>query len=315
MPFEFVARNGIIALANSIVTGSVTATQGFTGSLFGTSSWATNAATSSFILNAVSASFAATASSADNFLVRGTLTAQTIVAQTITSSTDFVTGSTRFGTLLTNTHVFSGSVTMNPGGLFVSGSGLVGIGTTSPALPLTIFNSNAATLYQTAGTGTGGGNGFYVGHTGNVSYVFNYNAFPIQFGTNNLTRMTLDSSGNLGLGVVPSAWTSYVAMELGRAGNSIFGYNGAEIGLTSNAYYNSGWKYGGTGAATLFGNSAGSFSWFNAPSGTAGNAITFTQAMTLGTNSGLSIGTTTAAAANGLLVAGAATFSSSVTMI
>ena len=314
MPFEFVARNGIIALANSIVTGSVTATQGFTGSLFGTSSWATNAATSSFILNAVSASFAATASSVDNFLVRGTLTAQTIVAQTITSSTDFVTGSTRFGTLLTNTHVFSGSVTMNPGGLFVSGSGLVGIGTTSPALPLTIFNSNAATLYQTAGTGTGGGNGFYVGHTGNVSYVFNYNAFPIQFGTNNLTRMTLDSSGNLGLGVVPSAWTSYVAMELGRAGNSIFGYNGAEIGLTSNAYYNSGWKYGGTGAATLFGNSAGSFSWFNAPSGTAGNAITFTQAMTLGTNSGLSIGTTTAAAANGLLVAGAATFSSSVTI-
>jgi hypothetical protein len=106
------------------------------------------------------------------------------------------------------------------------------------------------------------------------------------------TTLTLNNAGNLGLSVTPSAWTSYVAMELGRAGNSIFGYNGAEIGLTSNAYYNSGWKYGGTGAATLFGNSAGSFSWFNAPSGTAGNAISFTQAMTLNASGNLSIGNT-----------------------
>ena len=62
----------------------------------------------------------------------GTLTAQTLVVQTITSSIDFVTGSTRFGSILGNTHVFSGSVTMNPGGLFVSSSGVVGIGNTNP---------------------------------------------------------------------------------------------------------------------------------------------------------------------------------------
>jgi hypothetical protein len=53
---------------------------------------------------------ATTASSADNFLVRGTLTATTIVVQTITSSIDFVTGSTRFGSLISNTHQFTGSV-------------------------------------------------------------------------------------------------------------------------------------------------------------------------------------------------------------
>lgn len=78
-------------------SGSLTVTQGITGSLLGTSSWAQNAVT---------------ASSADNFLVRGTLTAQTIVAQTITSSTDFVTGSTKFGSLLSNTHQFTGSVSI-----------------------------------------------------------------------------------------------------------------------------------------------------------------------------------------------------------
>jgi len=40
----------------------------------------------------------------------GTLVAQTLVVQEITSSRDFVTGSTKFGSLLTNTHQFTGSV-------------------------------------------------------------------------------------------------------------------------------------------------------------------------------------------------------------
>jgi hypothetical protein len=84
------------------VSGNVSASA-FTGSLLGTASFATNV---------TSASFASTASSAGDFLVRGTLTAQTIVAQTITSSTDFVTGSTRFGSLLANTHQFTGSVSI-----------------------------------------------------------------------------------------------------------------------------------------------------------------------------------------------------------
>jgi hypothetical protein len=61
------------------------------------------------------ASYALTASSADDFTVRGTLTAQTIVAQVITSSTDYVTGSTIFGSQLSNTHEFTGSV-------FITGS-------------------------------------------------------------------------------------------------------------------------------------------------------------------------------------------------
>ena len=88
------------------ITGSLQISGSITGSLLGTSS------------------YAATASSADNFLVRGTLTAQTIVVQTITSSTDFVTGSTRFGTLLANTHQFTGSVSIT-GSLAVNGSNVV----------------------------------------------------------------------------------------------------------------------------------------------------------------------------------------------
>lgn len=93
-----------------------------------------NVVSSSYALSssyAVSASYAATASSADSFFVRqnltasnalitGTLTAQTIVAQTITSSTEYITGSTIFGSLLTNTHQFTGSVSIT-GSLSVNG--------------------------------------------------------------------------------------------------------------------------------------------------------------------------------------------------
>jgi hypothetical protein len=92
---------------NLTVTGSIIANS-FTGSLFGTASWAINALTASsadsfVVRNSLTAS---------NALISNTLTVQTIIAQTITSSTDFVTGSTRFGSLLTNTHQFTGSVSI-----------------------------------------------------------------------------------------------------------------------------------------------------------------------------------------------------------
>jgi hypothetical protein len=55
-----------------------------------------------------------------NITTLGTLVAQTLVVQDITSSRDFVTGSTKFGTLSTNTHQFTGSVGMT-GSLTVTG--------------------------------------------------------------------------------------------------------------------------------------------------------------------------------------------------
>ena len=48
--------------------------------------------------------------SASNAIFTGTITAQTLVVQTITSSIEFITGSTRFGSFLTDTHEFTGSV-------------------------------------------------------------------------------------------------------------------------------------------------------------------------------------------------------------
>lgn len=51
MANEFVAKNGLISQNDTTVSGSLTVTQGITGSLHGTSSWADNSITSSYILS------------------------------------------------------------------------------------------------------------------------------------------------------------------------------------------------------------------------------------------------------------------------
>lgn len=93
MPNEFVARNGIIALNNSSITGSLGVSGGITGSLFGTASWAQNAVTSSYILNAVSASFASTASFVNplrqNVIITGSLIITSSAVSTIAGNPTF----------------------------------------------------------------------------------------------------------------------------------------------------------------------------------------------------------------------------------
>ena len=118
-------------------------------------------------------------------------------------------------------------------------------------------------------------------------------SWKINDNANNLiTAMTLDASGNLGLGVAPNSWTGK-AIEVGYAGDAVFGYASGNINLTSGCYYNSGWKYATTSTpVTYYNQSSGSHSWFTAPSGTAGNAISFTTAMTLDAGGNLLVGTT-----------------------
>jgi hypothetical protein len=94
------------------------------------------------------------------------------------------------------------------------------------------------------------------------------------------------------LGVTPSAWNLGKAVEVGNAGNSIWGPAAGNFILLSNAYYNSGYKYAATGTATYYQQYSGQHQWAIAASGTAGNAITFTQAMTLDASGRLGIGTT-----------------------
>jgi hypothetical protein len=105
--------------------------------------------------------------------------------------------------------------------------------------------------------------------------------------------MELTNSGNLGLGVTPSAWNSGTkALQVNNAsiyGGSNYGFFGSNIVWT-----NSGDQYITNGFATLYGQLSGEHRFYTAPSGTAGNAISFTQAMTLNASGNLFLGTTSA---------------------
>jgi hypothetical protein len=109
--------------------------------------------------------------------------------------------------------------------------------------------------------------------------------------------VVIDSSGNLGLGVTPSAWSQGKAFEISAAGEGLWGNSLGDIWMMNGAYFNSGWKYSGTTKATAYrqggGTTDGSHSWHIAASGTAGNAITFTQAATLTAAGDYLVGTTT----------------------
>lgn len=113
----------------------------------------------------------------------------------------------------------------------------------------------------------------------------------LQLQTANTTAVTIDASQNVGVGVTPSAWASGIkALQLGSY-SSLYDQTGATV--VGNNFYNivSGSRYLNTAAATAFVQESGKHIWYNAPSGTAGNTASFTQAMTLDGSGNLGVGT------------------------
>ena len=106
---------------------------------------------------------------------------------------------------------------------------------------------------------------------------------------------TTDASGNLGLGVTPSAWgTANSEKVIQNPAGALWNFQTGYQVLGQNYYRNSAGNkiYTNTAAATEYQQTGGQHAWYNAASGTAGATVSFTQAMTLDASGNLLLGTT-----------------------
>jgi hypothetical protein len=158
----------------------------------------------------------------------------------------------------------------------------------------TTLTANTLNLTNALGT-TYGGTGLSSFTSGGVVYASSSSALATG------SALTFDGT-NLGLGVTPSAWSGLKSIDFFSSLGASLASSGGSMQLGMNFYYNgSTYIYKGSGFATLYeqfgGGSGTSFhSWYTAPSGTAGNAITFTQAMTLDASGNLLVGKTSSGA-------------------
>jgi hypothetical protein len=183
--------------------------------------------------------------------------------------------------------------------------GDLGIGTTSPAVKLHASTSGAGIQEvewlnnsQAVGsdvgsamvfTGTSSNNGL-ARITGAFSGATTADGGYMAFSTRAVTsgtlteRLRLDAAGNLGLGITPSAFASSSRAFQISSVTSISQQSNGSANVMCNAYEGGSNTFNyvvSAGAMRYNQNASSGHTWHTAPSGTAGNTITFTQAMTL----------------------------------
>ena len=180
----------------------------------------------------------------------------------------------------------------------------LGIGTSSPAYKVDVAGQAKTTNGFIVNNGTNAG--FFTTDGTNVNFGSSTSAKGLAFFVGASSQAALlDSSGNLGLGVTPSAWnTDYRALQI-KGGISLSNDGSStDLRLGQNVFVNSSAenKYIATAAASRYRQSSGSHIWDTAASGTAGNTISFTQAMTLTASGNQLLGTTSETAGTRLKI-------------
>jgi len=244
-----------------------------------------------------------------------TLNNLTLANVTITSGTSNIANVNVTNIAVTNlTATLANVTTLNVASASITSAN---IGNLSLTNALSVANGGTGRVTLPAnnvlvGNGTGGIATVAPGNVGNVltsiggAWVSNAVVSNAAAGSN--TQVQYNNSGalgasanlvfdgtNLGLGITPSVWgVNFKALQVSYTGVS-YNNNNGNSQYTSNVYWNASNApvYISSSFATQYTQAytTGQHQWFNAPSGTAGNPITFTPAMTLDASGNLGIGT------------------------
>jgi len=220
--------------------------------------------------------------SANTLTVTGILTAS---GGTILSSTNTLSGS----------NIISGNINSSGTNTF-SGSNVMSFGAGTSASPSIYFASDTNTgIFSPAADQVAvATNGVERVNLGNSATVFNETGADVDFrveGDTVTNLLFVDASRDaIGVGVNPYPWAQR-ALQVGVDGSLSSRANVVDVGM--NIYFDgSNYKYGRDFFASDYRQVDGTHAWLIAASGTAGNNITFTQAMTLDTNGNLLVGNT-----------------------
>jgi len=190
----------------------------------------------------------------------------------------YYNGSEKLATTSTGIDV-TGTATMD--GLTVEGA-------TTPLIELRKTGSDKANIkFDTT-------NGLQFDNS-SLNYPIKFSGSLVTASTGGSERMRIDSSGNVGIGDnITKTWSLGKALHIGNAENSLWGEGDYAFHLVQNGYYNGGWKYTHSDAATMYSQSDGGQYWYHAGNGTADNALTWTPTMRLDTSGNLLVGKTSA---------------------
>lgn len=284
-----------------LITGSISVNNVNVTNVTNVAGFATTSSVNTLIV--VTGSYATTGSNQFNgnqsisgsITSNGTITAQTLVVQTVTSSVEFVTGSTKNGSLSSNTHQFTGSVLMS-GSLVVTGSvssvGVVNFkNTTDSSLDINYYANDVAdnTIYLTHLLKSPNGTNFsyqtlanqsnyynyfqhpplanYANRQGSSTYIFNYNTgyddalfAYTQFQVNGYDKLILLENGTVVIGADRTVNNSYPSvLRATNAGQYLTDSPGKDLYIQ-----------GGSGAGTGAG---GSVIIRTSPAGSSGSTL------------------------------------------